>query len=256
MSVTKNIVGDYNTISVEQIVSSCKQRLRLETSDDDIFLERYANEGARHFDSLSTFVKRCAELEVVNGKAKLPNGFYQTLAVGGCNGGEYFYVDTPFLSSCGVGFPQNFISSQGVFQIQNGWIYLTAQANFSNNHGTSVLGTSTDPCPPKTTSVSTGPVFLTNKIRIWFIGMNVDDNGMMVVYSDMERGLVAYCVWMYMLDAPAGKYSQMQIEANHAIWVNQKKWYQSIQFQNNFRNTRRQVAAITNAFIVKKEWYI
>ncbi len=257
---SNNISGDYNHISIDQIVASAKMRLRIgDSGEDDIFLERYANEGARHFDSLSTFVKRQCDLELVNGKAKLPNGFYQMLAVGSCDAVtgfvNYWYVDQPFLETCGVDMQGNFIAAGGLFQIQDGYIYVTVGANYSNNHGTSVLGTSGS-TTTNASSVASGPVFITNNIKIAFIGMNVDDNGMMVVYSDMERGLVAYCVWMYMLDSPAGKYTPQQISANEQIWINQKKWYKSIQFQNNFRNNKRAIASVTNAWISKKDWYL
>ncbi len=256
---TKIKDGDYSHIPLTQIIASAKMRLRIgDSSDDDIFIERYANEGARHFDSLNTFIKKDCELEIVNGKAKLPNGFYQMLSVSPFNSGNFLYVDTPFLTSCGVRIPNNFISSHGLFQIQDGYIYFSVERNFSDNHGTSILGTSSDPnCAPlNASSVQNGPPFQVHKIRFSYISMNVDDNGMMVVYSDMERGLVAYCVWMYMLDSPAGKYTAQQIQANEQIWTNQKSWYKSIQFQNNFRNTRRQVASVANAWITKKNWYI
>ncbi len=252
-----NKEGDYTHITMDQIISTCKMRLRIESSDDDIFLERYANEGARHFDSLSTFIKTDCELEVVNGKAKLPNGFYQMLSVAGCGVGDYLYVDTPFLNNCGVSVPNNFVSSHGMFQIQDGYIYFGIQRSTSRDHGVQVLGgTNGQPCPPNATNVQNGPVEEIHHVRISYISMNVDSNGMMVVYSDMERGLVAYCVWMYMLDSPAGKYTAQQIQANEQMWINQKNWYKSIQVQNHFRNTKRQVASLTNAWVTKKDWYI
>lgn len=249
--------GDYSHITIDQIISSAKMRLRIESGDDDIFIERYANEGARHFDSLNTFIKKDCELEIINGKAKLPNGFYQMLSVSPYNSGNFLYVDIPFLRNCGAVIANNFISSHGLFQIQDGYIYFSVERNFSQNHGTSVLGTSGEPYPPLNVSnVQNGPPFETHKIRISYISMNVDKNGMMVVYSDMERGLVAYCVWMYMLDSPAGKYTAQQIQSNEQIWTNQKSWYKSTQFQNNFRNTKRQVASVVNGWITKKDWYI
>ncbi len=253
--------GDYAHIKMSQVIASCKMRLRLESSDDDIFIERYANEGARHFDSLSTFIKRECEIEVVNGKGRLPNGFYQLLSCSPCDGSNFIYVDQPFLRGCGISGASSACDGQGIFQIQDGWIYFTANQNFSKDHGITVLGSppiSGDPnCNTNNgSSVQNGPVFHTFKLHISFIGMNVDDDGMMVVYADMERGLVAYCVWMYMLDSPAGKYTAQQIQANEMIWNNQATWYRSKEFQNNFRNTRRQVASIANAWVVQKQWYI
>ncbi len=245
--------GDYSHITLSQIVSSAKQRLRIESSDEDIFLERYANEGARHFDSLSTFVKRDCEIEIVNGKGRLPNGFYQMLSLTDCSGNGPIYVDMPFLQGCNLPLQNNWIDGVGSYQIQDGWIYFTTSNDYSSNHG--VFNPATPP-PANATNVANGPVSLTTHMRISFVGLNVDNDGMMVVYSDMERGLVAYCVWMYMLDSPAGKYTAQQIQANEQIWINQKAWYKGIQFQNNFRNTRRSVASIANAWLVQKNWYV
>jgi hypothetical protein len=121
-----------------------------------------------------------------------------------------------------------------------------SQAN--PNHGVDPVGYCPDP-PLPPVNPPTPPPIQTYEITIAFIGMNVDDNGMMVVYSDMERGLVAYCVWMYMLDAPAGQYTPFQIAANEKIWMNQKGWYKSVQFQNQFRNTRRQMMSVARAWI-------
>ncbi len=239
--------GDYLHIPLSQVVAGAKRRLRLESSDEDIFLEAYANEGARHFDSLSTFIKKDCEIEIVNGKGKLPNGFYQMLSLRAHNQNESIYVDMPFLKGCGVSntFLNGFCNHQNVFQIQDGYIYFTLSDNRPQGGVTPVA-------IPKTTN----PPFITNNVHINYISMNVDGDGLMVVYADMERGLVAYCVWMYMLDYPAGKYTPMQIESNKKIYENQKAWYKSIQFQNNFRNTRRQVSALANAYITEKEWYI
>ena len=249
-----NLEGQYNTIKMSQVISSAKQRLRLETSDDDLFLLRYANEGARHFDSLQTFVKRCCTLTVTNGKAKLPNGFYQLLAIRMNNvPGGIIYVDQPFLQGNGISCG-GFGHAGGVCQIQNGYIYLTvSQAN--PNHGINPVGYCPDPPPPPPNPLLP-PTVQTYEITIAFVGMNVDDDGMMVVYSDMERGLVAYCVWMYMLDAPAGKYQAFQIQSNEKIWMNQKSWYKSIQFQNRFRNTRHQVMSIARAWIAAPNLFI
>src|ERR1035438_5296520 len=133
--------GDYTHVKISQIVSSCKQRLRIESSDDDIFLERYANEGSRHFDSLSTFIKRECELEIEDGKARLPNGFYQMLSLSPCeDNGDYTYVDTPFLRNHGFPVHKNFIDGSGIFQIQDGYIYFSLIENDAWNHGTNATG--------------------------------------------------------------------------------------------------------------------
>ena len=101
-----SLSGLYNTVSIQQIISSAKMNLRIESSDDDIFFVRLANEGARHFDSLDTFIKRNCRLTINDGKAKLPNGFVQLLALRPCGsfevGAGLVYVDQPWLNSNGI----------------------------------------------------------------------------------------------------------------------------------------------------------
>ncbi len=249
--------GDYLRIPISQIVASAKMRCRIEDGSEDIFLERYANEGARHFDSLSTFIKKECTLEVINGKAKLPVGFYQILEVdysgpNGQGGSRALYSDLNFLKSCGVEVRDYHRNLYSTFQIQDGYIYLTAFANSNRNHGVSAvgIGPTTNNCDNNATNVQDGPIEIIRFIKIAYVSMNVDENNMMVVYADMERGLVAYCVWMYMLDSPAGRYTNAQIEMNHSMYVNQKKWYKSKEFQNNFRNNKRDIQSLARAYFV------
>ncbi len=71
----------------------------------------------------------------------------------------------------------------------------------------------------------------------------------------MERGISAYICWMYGLQNP-DKFNTYQIEKYEQIWKAQKTWIQSIDIQNQFMNTRRQIAQIANAWVVDKTWWI
>lgn len=242
-------VGYYATLPLTQCIASAKMQLRIEVSDDDVWFEKLANEAARHMDSLTVFVKRQCQLAIVDGKAKLPNGFYRMLGLrlgGGFNGASLFYVDTPFLSNCGINNGDNTLfgtslingsvqNGSGTFQIQNGYIYFAT--------GISMI----DPVTKQVTYATS--------VDCAFIGLNVDDNGLMIVREDMERGIVAYICYMYMLQNP-DKYPAGIWQEHKATWQAQKEWIKSIDVQNDFRQTRRQIAAIANAWVVDKNWWM
>src|ERR1035437_892624 len=97
--------GSVATISLMQCVTSAKLQLKIEVSDDDIFLERLANEAVRHLDALSTFRKHTVLLEVEENRVKLPPGYQSLIGIRmgtGQNTGTAIYVDMPFLTSIGV----------------------------------------------------------------------------------------------------------------------------------------------------------
>lgn len=233
--------GIFATIPLTQCVASAKMQLRIgDTTDDDLWMEKLANEATRHLDCLSIFTKRQCSLDVHDGKSKLPNGFYRLLGLRLGNGfdcGQMFYVDMPFLNSCGcvdVGLGVNFRNAVGAFQIQNGYIIYSTNMTF------------TDPITHVVTAVTS--------VDLAFIGLNVDSDGLMVVRDDMERGVTAYICWMYCLQN-ADKYNSYQIEKWEQIWKAQKMWIQSVDLQNQFMNTRRQIAQISNAWVVDKTFF-
>ncbi len=233
-----NSVGLFATIPLTACVASAKMQLRVEDSSDDLWMEKLANEAARHYDSLSIFIKRQCTLDITNGKAKLPNGFYRMLGLrlnGSFNCATLFYVDMPFLNSCDCSLATSARNLSGSFQIQNGYIVFGTNMSF------------TDPI--------TGDVITATSVDCAFIGLNVDSDGMMIVREDMERGISAYICWMYGLQNP-DKFNTYQIEKYEQIWKAQKTWIQSIDIQNQFMNTRRQIAQIANAWVVDKTWWI
>lgn len=237
--------GTYDTIPLTQCIASAKMQLACEQSDNDIWFEKLANEAARHMDNLGIFIKRQCILTVVDGKAKLPNGFYRLLGLrlNGTNGcaGSFIYVDQPFLNNCGcsgisnqVGLGFSVQNGASAYQIQNGFILF--------NSGICVIDpTTNDPVP-------------IHSVNLAFIGLNVDEDGLMIVRPDMERGITAYLCYMYMKQN-ADKYPQWAMQEEKATWMAQKEWVKSNDIQNQFRNTRRQIAAISNAWITDKNWF-
>ena len=249
-----NSSGAYSTISMEQVISSVKMNLRIESGDDDLYIFRFANEGARHFDSLDTFIKRNCTLDINDGKAKLPNGFHQLLAMrphGTFQDSNLIYVDQPWLTGQGIN-SNGYFNGAGAFQINDGYIYFTL-GTMADNHGVNATGDY--PIDIFGNPVmDTTPLILASSIEIAFIGMNVDDNGFIRVYSDMERGLIAYISYKYVITSTPGKFSPMQIADAKQEWIAQKHWYKSKVVQDKFRNTKRQVASLANAYIANKNF--
>lgn len=233
--------GTYNVVTNDQIVSSAKMQLKIEVSDDDIWFEKLVNEGVRHLDCLSLFVKKIAQLDVQDNIAKLPPGFFRLIGLrtgtpGNC--GLATYVELDFIVQCGCS-PQTWVQpAVNLFEIQNGYIY------FHPNP------TTVDPV----TNEIVPPVPIESAVIAYF-GMNVDDTGLYQVYDHYERALTAYVCWRYCQQNFEKYPAAIRAEYN-AEWITQKKWIKSIEQQNNFRYTRKQIAEWVNAIIVDKVWSV
>ena len=57
-----------------------------------------------------------------------------------------------------------------------------------------------------------------------------------------------------MITYPAGKYSPFQVADAKQEWISQKTWYKSKSVQNKFRNTKRQIASLANAYITNRNF--
>jgi len=238
--------GFYHEVSYEQLISSVKAELKIEVSDSDIIFEKWLNEGIRSVDALSIFSKCTAVLPIHDNMAELPCGFFRmiacTLGGNGANCISAIYVDLPFLTSCGCAPIINstgIFNTQGLYEIQNGRIF------FHSDLFTTV-------------STTNGPQTITTTLPITectisYFGFNVTEDGLLKAYQDMERGLTAYVCWRYTRQN-FREYPQYISEGYRQEWVAQKKWLRSVAFQNDFRNTKRQIAEIVNAMVVDKNF--
>lgn len=237
-------IGAFSTITSDQVISSVKMNLRIETSDDDMFFDRLVNEGVRHLDALSIFVKKECKLKVNDRKAKLPNGFHKLIGLrGACNQQwtNLIYVDSAFLNSCGCDCDDDasISSLSGSFQIQNGYIYITNTRNLVNPN---TLSDDDCDCADDLEWLS---------IAYW--GLNVDEYGVFVVREDYERALVAYCCWKY-CQQNFDKYPNNLAKDYEAEWKAQKRWVKSSDVVEKFRLTKREFASIMNSIVKAKVW--
>lgn len=230
--------GVFAEDSLMAFVSVAKSQLKITDQDSDINFDRLANEAVRHLDCLSIMVKKECELKVSNGMAKIPNGYTKLIGIRVGNNqcgwwGQMIYVDVPFLRSFGVETNYPYLcSTQGMYEIQNGVIMI-----YSNPGGVDREGV---------------PIPITD-IRLSYWSFNVDSKGMMIGHDNYERAVAAYICYKYCLQNPE-QYNQYIIEEYKQEWIAQKRFVKSVDSQNQFNNTKRQMASVMNAWISSKTW--
>lgn len=219
--------------------------------DLDIWFTYLANLSIRHYDCLSIFKKQVCTVTVKDKKAKLPNGFNRILAarVSGCQSGDNWgwdnliYVEQNYLTDCGLTqcTDSNWWNANGwnllgqeTFEIQDGYIYIHQEPmRVVTDPDTGLLENVADPI---------------TSLTIAYLGLAIENNGLMKAYEVMERGVVCFIAARYWRrERDLAMYNTYNDE-----WKAQKGWVQGIQFQDNFRNTKRQVAEIASALIVDK----
>ena len=228
--------GTYATITLDSIISAAKMELKIQDSADyDILFEKWANQaaGTQGLHTLSTTIKKQCSITVNGGKAKLPVGFNQLIAMryntnnvsnSSLNCTPMLYVDMAFLSNCGCDTNTPFIQNmQGVFQINNGYIIF---------YGGVPDGV--------TCSLS-------------YFANNVDENGLQIVYERYERALTAYLCYRYMLQN-LQEYNQYAMETFRQEWMAQKRMLRSQDARESFNNTKYQMMEVANALVVDKSW--
>jgi len=133
----------------------------------------------RNIPILCNIKKDSCKIALEDGKVgKLPKGFIQLLALrvpcsarttdesGLYRNYDYFYyVDRPFLESCGATVPENALDYRQFFTIRNGYIYFNQDAG--------------------------------EEIEMAFTCSNVDDEGFMLIYRRFQSALQYYAAWQF-----------------------------------------------------------
>jgi hypothetical protein len=227
--------GNLAVVTNDQIVSSAKLQLKIETSDQDIWFMKLANDAVRRLRTTSTIIKRECSLIINNGKAKLPHDYQQLIAIrynnqaGGQDGStancaQMVYVDMPFLTNCGCNTNIPGIQNmRGAFQINGNHILF---------YGSMPDGT---------------------EAQIAYFATNVDEHGLRTIYERYEDAVVAYICWMWTIQN-ANEYNQYLIEKWEDIWTAQKRMLRSIDAKDNFNNTKVQMREVANALIHDMNW--
>lgn len=221
-------------VSSTQIVTRAKMRLRLmETSEHDLEILKLIEEGARGLNASSTYKISCHEAEIDCNKAKLPD-CYESLeyfcvngCCGNCTSPPETIPPTPVVCSCPsvFYFSKSALINSGCddnscgwygnyFYIQNGYIYFSS----------TVTATS---------------------LKIWYVGFNVDENGLMVINEECERGLSAYAAFQFASSRPEAY--QSQIGLWNAEWVAQKRYINGKKIIREFKLQKADISLLVNA---------
>jgi hypothetical protein len=237
--------GIYSTISMDQCISGAKEELRMDTTDNDRWFRKLANEATRHIDAISLWEQDEECLDIIDQRVELPFNFEKLIAVRvgarGCYGNSV-YVDLPFLVSCNCTTNNgNVTSYRNSFEIKDNHIVFHKAPSTSTTTTTNgVVTTVTEPATEAT-------------VAFW--GLQVDENGLILVYADYERAITAYILWKYKRSIIGERDSIIyECESHKTEWIAQKKWIKSKRVQENFRNKKRQIASITNAWLVAKNF--
>ncbi len=230
-------------ISIEEVISRAKVRLKIgNTSEYDDYLEMSISEGLRHLDMLTLYVKKQTILEIQDSKAQLPCDFMKLLGMrilktvlttSFINGkmvsnvpipicSPIFYVDKTFLNDCacnnidGNNILQNF---RDTMQIVNGYI------SFNSN------------------SIDEG------KVSIAYMGLNVDQQGKILIYPEYERALTYYAMSQFQEDILMDNRSIALADRNYQKFVAQKAWLKAGAWKDEFQRTKMEIASMVNALV-------
>jgi len=220
--------GKYETLSYDAVIASIHDELKTEQSDQDFFIERNLNKAVRRLDCLNIFKKQETNITVSNGVAPLPCGYNKILGLRlnetsnqhqGCV--PAIYVDLNFVRGCGCNNIDNLFPFNSAFEIQDSAIVL--------HQGFSQI----------------------ESVKLSYFGLDLNEDGLMKIYVDMEDALVAYVCYKYARQN-FREYPRDIREDFKSEWIAQKKWLRSIAFYDNFQETRWQIAEWSNALVVDK----
>lgn len=229
------------TVSCEQIINRTKMRLLLTgTTHADAVLEKLINEAAtHHLNALTSFVISCETIDIDCLKARLPESCVELICYSFpdssdctgccttcmnphnenavCSCPTYFVPDRNILTEfCGLG--ASCALSSNFFDVQGGYIVF-----------------------PSTVTQTT--------VKVWFRGLNIDEDGLAIIDEKQERALSAYAAWQYAI-AHFKSYAPEQRRVWQQEWVNQRNVLRGGSVQADFQMNKAQASAISRALLV------
>lgn len=237
-------------ISTESVITRTKVRLGLmDTTLHDSTIEMLVQEAARHLDAVDSYVITCVDLEIDCHKVKLPDNCTEILCIQlldpdntGCvtqpydpatdispttlqacsTNGMMFIADRNVLTEfCGMGGTGSWFGN--VFDTQNGYLVF--------------------------------PSFVSaTEVRIWYRGLNTDENGIMIIDDFQERGLSAYAAYQF---ANSGQNYKSYAPQQVAMWQReataQINKIRGKAAQLDHRKHKGRFASIARAFLIN-DW--
>lgn len=226
-------MGKFSTISVEEIITRASLQLRLQDSSESDFLSILAFEAISSIGALSCYVKQQCEIDVCDGRAKLPKNFQKFIAIrvkGTADTGAevcqmQFYADRKFLSDCGCSNTNNSVNTSVFdfnqsFQIVNGYIIFHNSPNVDS-------------------------------VTLAYLGLNLDTEGNHIIYEEYERAVSNYICWQFATSLK-NEYPESRIRSWQKNWVMQKQYVKGIYAKEDFVETKREVSLAFNALLISK----
>jgi hypothetical protein len=225
-----------NAISVDEIISAAKMQLRLQnTTEHDDWFELLVYEAIRRIDSLSCFVKRTCTIDIMDHKGVLPKGFQRLLGLRflcddlnenqGHSLSSFFdpfiYVDSKFLMDCECDLNNPLIRHYSTFvNIQGEFLYVNTQFDITG-------------------------------VRMAFLGLNVDENGLPVVYDYYQPCLTDYICWKF-TRAYSSEYREADIRSYEAGYYAQRAWVKATDVKEDFIKNKRKIGELMNGLLVSR----
>ena len=230
------MTGYYNTISISDVISRAKMSLRLNTSENDLFLEVLGREALGSLSALSQLSKKQCCLTFEGQSAKLPDDFVRYLAfkvdientatnnpitdqiLNGCQ--MFLYADANFLEECGCNSNGALGWTTGGFQITDGYLHFNSSNTIASN-------------------------------TLAYMGLNLDDKGKPVVYERYERAVAAYMCYKYAMSF-SEDFNQYVINEYKKEWTAQKSLMVGRDAARSFQNEKREIQNMWNAMLVSR----
>lgn len=235
------MTGRYDTITMNQVISRIKMKLRLIDSSQDDYLNVLACEALDSMNAASQQGKFECPIKVCGQTAKFPKGIIKFLAARiPCSEDQnitndpitnqlfnwqkqqpLIYADTTFLNQCGCDttgmLPYNYANT---IQINNGYLHFNRNMEI-------------------------------DEITIAFLGLRVDEFGNSIIFQRYERALTNYACAEF-ADSFKEDFTEGQIQRWLATWVAQKAKIEGEDRMNNFENDRFEIAALANGLMVSR----
>lgn len=203
-------------ISVEQVINRAKMRLRLNNTEHDAYLEKIINELALGLGSQRSRGPKCTTISIDCHRAKLPDNFLEFTGgkfVGdgcacGCRTnatGDELAIEELSTGSGNCSCPVWFVS-RGVMSNFNGQGSCSVYTNYFDIEGNYIIFQ---------------PNITATEMKIYYQGDNTDCDGLMIIFSQWERGLSAGAAAEFALDYDE-MYSPRKQQYWNKLWTNQK----------------------------------
>jgi hypothetical protein len=201
-----NTLGQYGTTPINEIRDMAKLILgRRGRNDVDDTIDAFIVQGLKKLKAPSNLVQKDCKITLTDQKTgKLPKGYSQLVGLRvpcelrseqdnnglWVNYDYYFYVDLPFIKSCGGQQEPDMYDYKRAFTIRNNYIY------FYQEQGV-------------------------DEVELSYLGANFDSDGFFLIYDKFAIALQFWASYMYALQN-SKEYTQLQIGEFKSNWLAQK----------------------------------